>query len=93
MSLNFGNVEQTPGGATYTLLSVAPTEPGAGRDDEKCGPIFLHDIHESLLAVLRASNMKLWIMLDRLDEVFPRRTELERIALRSLLRTTRNFPT
>ena len=32
-------------------------------------------------------------MLDRLDEVFPRRTKLEQIALRALLRTTRNFPT
>jgi hypothetical protein len=45
------------------------------------------------LRVLTHADVKIWVLLDRLDEVFPRRSQLERTALRALLRATRNFPT
>lgn len=94
LKFKFVNVEPTESGATYSLLSVEPQSPGEENDEyEPEGPVFLNDIHRTLLQVLNKSNVKLWILLDRLDEVFPRRTKLERTALRALLRTTRNFPT
>jgi hypothetical protein len=90
------NTKADESGPSYSLVEIEPTEPDSGnnlpkRKDE--GPIFLKDIHDSLIALLKKSNVKIWIMLDRLDEVFQRRTKLERMALRALLRTTRNFPT
>lgn len=43
--------------------------------------------------ILEKSNLKVWIILDRLDEVFPRRSDIERKALRSLLKCIRSFET
>ncbi len=54
-------------------------------------PIFVTQLHEALVRILKKSGLSLWIMLDRLDEVFPRRSDVERTALRALLRTTRSF--
>lgn len=54
-------------------------------------PIFVAALQESLLTVLRAADIRLWIMLDRLDEAFPRRSAIERTALRALLRATQAF--
>lgn len=52
---------------------------------------YLNRIKDSLDAVLDKSNLSLWLMVDRLDEVFPRRSDLERTALRGLLRAMRYF--
>jgi len=96
VSLSFGNVKHSEEGtASYSLLSVTPTKSvgSPAEPAQQSAPMFLHDIHEALVVVLKKADLKLWIMLDRLDEVFPRRTKLEQIALRALLRTTRNFPT
>ena len=41
--------------------------------------------------MLKASQLSLWLMVDRLDEIFPRRSDVERTALRGLLRTLRFF--
>ena len=41
--------------------------------------------------VLKASQLSLWLMVDRLDEIFPRRSDVEKMALRGLLRTLRFF--
>ena len=94
IKLKLFNYEQATDGASVTLLSVEPsdseTKPTTGEQGH--APIFLNEIHASLLKVLTVAGVKIWIMLDRLDEVFPRRTKLERTALRALLRTTRNFP-
>lgn len=95
VKLSFGNVEPSEKGASYSLVSISPAKAELERESETPGeaPMFLHDIHEALVALLKHCDLRLWIMLDRLDEVFPRRTKLEQIALRALLRTTRNFPT
>jgi hypothetical protein len=94
IKLKIFNYEQAADGASVTVLSVEPSESEQkAASNESNTPIFLNEIHASLLKVLTAAGVKLWIMLDRLDEVFPRRTKLERTALRALLRTTRNFPT
>jgi hypothetical protein len=54
-------------------------------------PKYVNDIKQSLEAVLEASDLSLWLMVDRLDEIFPRRSDVERTALRGLLRAMRYF--
>ena len=61
----------------------------AGR--ENALPSYANDIKESLEAVLDTSKLSLWLMVDRLDEIFPRRSEVERTALRGILRAMRYF--
>jgi hypothetical protein len=53
--------------------------------------VFVAELQQRLIALLRKANVQLWIMLDRLDEAFPRRSDVERTALRALLRTTLAF--
>jgi hypothetical protein len=97
IKVRIGILEAEEDATSYSLIQIEPAEPDKGTQIEAVTngqvPVFLSDIHEAIVAVLKKANLKLWIMLDRLDEVFPRRTKLERVALRSLLRTTRNFPT
>jgi len=52
---------------------------------------YAHTIKDSLEAVLKKAELNLWLMIDRLDEIFPRRSALETRALRGLLRTLRIF--
>jgi len=54
-------------------------------------PSYVNDVKESLEAVLVASGLSLWLMVDRLDEIFPRRSDVEKTALRGLLRAMRYF--
>ncbi len=54
-------------------------------------PKYVNDIRENLGAVLEATGLSLWLMVDRLDEIFPRRSDVERTALRGLLRAMRYF--
>jgi len=54
-------------------------------------PVFVAPIHDALLRILKKANLRVWVMLDRLDEVFPRRTVVERTALRALLHATQAF--
>jgi hypothetical protein len=54
-------------------------------------PEYVNDIKQALEAVLETSRLSLWLMVDRLDEIFPRRSEVERKALRGLLRAMRYF--
>jgi hypothetical protein len=54
-------------------------------------PTYVNEIKETLETVLKRTGLSLWLMVDRLDEIFPRRSELERKALRGLLRAMRYF--
>jgi hypothetical protein len=54
-------------------------------------PQYVNDIKERLEAVLEKTGLSLWLMVDRLDEIFPRRSDLERTALRGILRAIRYF--
>jgi hypothetical protein len=56
-------------------------------------PTYLNEIQESLERILVTRQATLWLMIDRLDEIFPRRSEVERRALRGLLRAMRYFST
>jgi hypothetical protein len=54
-------------------------------------PRYVGQVKEALEAVLARSGLRLWLMVDRLDELFPRRSDVETRALRGLLRTLRIF--
>ena len=52
---------------------------------------FNAEAKERLIRIAERANIKIWILLDRLDEVFHRRSETERRALRALLRAHYRF--
>jgi hypothetical protein len=54
-------------------------------------PRYVNEVKQALEVVLRKADLSIWLMIDRLDEVFPRRSALERTALRGLLRAMRLF--
>lgn len=54
-------------------------------------PLLINTLVETLNAVLKASDLSIWLMIDRLDELFARRSGTERKALRALLTTIRLF--
>jgi hypothetical protein len=69
-----------------------PTQTAAIDDkDDGALPTYVMQVKKSLEAVLEKSDLSLWLMIDRLDEIFPRRSTLERTALRGLLRAMRFF--
>jgi hypothetical protein len=56
-------------------------------------PKYISEIAQRLEEILVKANLHLWLMMDRLDEIFPRRSGIETKALRGLLRTLRIFQT
>jgi len=60
-------------------------------DEDPRMPMYIDGIASSLEGLLSRSGLYLWLMVDRLDELFARRSETETRALRGLLRTLRLF--
>ncbi len=54
-------------------------------------PVFLNDVHDRLVELMKKAGVKIWVMIDRLDEIFPRKSGVEKRALRALLQTIRSF--
>ncbi len=54
-------------------------------------PQYAARIKQTIEDIMVKINLSLWLMVDKLDEIFPRRSDLERRALRGLLRTIRIF--
>jgi len=73
--------------------SGAPAQPkGAPRiRDDLHMPKYIEGLVAALDHLLERSGLSLWLMMDRLDELFPRRSSLEKTALRGLLRTLPYF--
>jgi hypothetical protein len=68
---------------------VEPSQSASAADGSM--PTYLNEITETLEGVLGRTDLSLWLMVDRLDEIFPRRSAVERTALRALLRAMKNF--
>jgi hypothetical protein len=83
------------GGAVELDLFGRPTEQTPQKEavshDEM--PHYIGEVKDRLEAILKKTDLSIWLMIDRLDEIFPRRTELETRALRGLLKATRLFTT
>lgn len=75
----------------FNLFGEAPTVVKSNDDIGEELPKYVNDIKSALESILERCNLSLWLMIDRLDEIFPRRSELERNALRGLLRAMRYF--
>jgi hypothetical protein len=54
-------------------------------------PIYLADFRQNIVEILNKYEFKIWVMLDRLDEVFPHRSSIEKNGLRGLLKAAYNF--
>lgn len=54
-------------------------------------PIYIGELKNTLYKMLEAQKFRVWIMLDRLDEVFPRRTNQEENGLKGLLKAAYNL--
>jgi hypothetical protein len=54
-------------------------------------PMYVGAIRESLNRLLDKAGITVWLMLDKLDEIFPRWSEVERVGLSSLLRSMYTF--
>jgi len=70
---------------------VPPSAKSQEPEGDNILPKYVNAIQESLDAILSRCNLSLWLMIDRLDEIFPRRSEVETKALRGLLRAMRYF--
>ncbi|HYW10311.1 MAG TPA: hypothetical protein VE871_00075 [Longimicrobium sp.] len=68
--------------------SPSPSTPSTKPDTELL-PEYIVKVRLTLEAVLKRVDLSLWLAIDRLDEIFPRRSPLERTALRGLLRAMR----
>lgn len=78
---------------TGYVSSVSPIleiDPKAAQDIST-RPIYLTDFRGKLTTILKNKGVTIWVMLDRLDEVFPHRSEVEKIGLRGLLKASYNF--
>lgn len=54
-------------------------------------PPYVGDIRNTLCTLLKKSRFRIWVMLDRLDEVFPRNTDEETNGLKGLLKAVYNL--
>jgi hypothetical protein len=60
-------------------------------DDIKVKPIYISEFRDRIKSILEKHGIRIWIMLDRLDEVFPHRSEIEMNGLKGLLKSAYNF--
>jgi len=78
-----------------TLFSVTPTIEVEFKDKTKTvqeqESIYINNIGATLKSVLLKSGFKVWIILDRLDEVFDRYSSTEFNGLRGLLKAYKSF--
>lgn len=75
-----------------SLFETATESPSpAASSDEARMPQYIDALKSKLEDLLQAADLHIWLMVDRLDELFPRRSSVERRALRGLLRTLRLF--
>lgn len=60
-------------------------------EDVTLKPIYVAGFRDAISQALKLRGLKIWIMLDRLDEVFPHRSNLEKNGLIGLLKAAYNF--
>jgi hypothetical protein len=73
-------------------LGVDDTNPRTeSKDNDAKMPLYIDKVALALTQILTKAELNLWLMVDRLDELFERRSETETKALRGLLLTLRLF--
>lgn len=74
-----------------TLFGPEPANSDASNSEKSELPRYVDELKRDLEAILLKCGLNIWFMIDKLDEIFPRRSQVERRALRGLLRTLRIF--
>jgi hypothetical protein len=74
-----------------TFMSSLEVKTDMRFEKEDRTPIFVNNLRDILTRVLENCDLRIWIMLDRLDEVFLRRTPTEVYGLRALLKSAYSF--
>jgi len=54
-------------------------------------PLYFAEFRDMVVDLLKRNKLKIWIMLDRLDEIFPHRSSIEKNGLKGLLKAAYNF--
>jgi len=90
------SAEITVDANTPTLFKIKPKvdfEDNADSKEKKEGveSVYVYAIGEALSDLLKKSGFRIWIILDRLDEVFDRYSRVEFRGLRGLLIAYKNF--
>jgi len=83
-------VYDTKNGTLFGTLSVEPSDVKE-KEQVNQSSIYIHDVGIALSEILKKSGFKIWLILDRLDEVFDRYSEIEFNGLRGLLRAYKSF--
>jgi hypothetical protein len=91
-SLKIGiSSEIDPASASITsitpLIELNPIQ----KEDISKKPLYVANFRERLSEILENHGIRIWLMFDRLDEVFPHRSEVEKKGLRGLLKTSYNI--
>jgi len=82
----------TGGEFQLTLFGQSQTDKKKNTaSQDKTIPIYISQVKTTLEAILIKTDLKVWLMIDKLDEIFPRRSPLESRALRGLLKVMRVF--
>jgi hypothetical protein len=81
---NVGQIE-------FSFETETQSPPTEKKDSDAKMPLYIDAVGSALERILTKADLYLWLMVDRLDELFERRSETETRALRGLLQTLRLF--
>jgi hypothetical protein len=79
--------------STAQIKSVSPLveiEPRQA-EDISVRPLYVAGFRDVITSIVASHGITIWVMLDRLDEVFPHRSDVEKTGLRGLLKASYNF--
>jgi hypothetical protein len=79
------------GKVTLDLFGTPVKSPTPTSTSDTPLPLHVAKVKLILERILERTGLHLWLMIDRLDEIFPRRSDMETNALRGLLRALRLF--
>jgi hypothetical protein len=85
---------KSAGGDQATFEFAEPVKALPSGEPPRTQPLrsrYLEKLRIALQAILGVADLQLWLMIDRLDELFLRRSDTERKALRGLLRASLSF--
>ena len=60
-------------------------------DELKVKPLYISEFRDRIASILYKYKIKIWLLLDRLDEVFPHHSNEEKYGLIGLLKSSYNF--
>ena len=81
----------TTGQLTLNLGWEESDKSESEKEGEGQTPLYINDIRLALSQLLKKADLTVWLMLDKLDEIFPRWSQIEKRGLSTLLRAMYTF--